>query len=88
MQMLFQLEHQSNIVNSLLNVRPPKASNISNEDLKVRQSERGSHAALNYTETGTAAISFFFPLKGKFFFFFPRIFSILLPNFVRALLQC
>lgn len=48
--------------NCLVNVHPPKESNISNEDLKVQQSEKGSHVALNYTETGTAAIDIFLPL--------------------------
>lgn len=54
---------------SLISVCPPKASN---EDLKVWQSEKDSHVSLNYTETETAAIYFFFLCKpfGKGVFFF------------------
>lgn len=70
MQMLFQLEHQANIVNSLLNVRPPKASNISNEDLKVRQSEKRLPCCLELHRNWNSCHFFFIPLKREVFFFF------------------
>lgn len=79
-QMFFQLEHGIIVENSLINVYPPKASNISNKDLSSLRKD----SMLPWIKQKLKPLPFFFlPLKnhwGSFFFYFCRIFSILLPN--------